>query len=77
MAVPGLLDGWSASETSPLRPADINFGDLRSLWDASEQDVFNSAFAPGASEQRALPEPRSREFEQSIESEIADAAWRD
>jgi hypothetical protein len=76
MAVPGLLDGFSS--TGALRPADLpSRARLRDLWEATEQDVFDSAFAPGADEPRALPAPRSREFSQSIESEIADSAWRD
>ena len=52
MAVPGLSDGWFRNDSEPLRPCDIKWGDLNRLWSETEQDVFESAFDPGAGEYR-------------------------
>jgi hypothetical protein len=67
-------------EETPLHPSDIRWGELNSLWAQTEQDVFASAFAPGAGDPRPLAEPRdppSAAPEAGIEREIFDSVWKD
>lgn len=68
MAAPGVWSNWLAQNDAPLRPEDLpSQRELERLWDDTEQDVFLSAFEPGAGE----PRPQHADWLRKPENEDA------